>query len=134
MNKNFEGVYIPAEIWMLELPLNDRFYLAIYNAYGKDTIKADEIMSANFSKSTILKIKNRLASKGYIEFIKTPQQAKQFVLDTINKGKTCEWCHHKCYVLHEHHFPISKANGGRETVKICPNCHAVYHAIFREEK
>ena len=41
----------------------------------------------------------------------------------------CLWCKTKTFYLHEHHFPIPKSMGGKETVKICPNCHSEYHAL-----
>lgn len=44
--------------------------------------------------------------------------------------KVCEWCKKKTLILHEHHFPIPKFNGGTETVKICPTCHFEYHLLI----
>lgn len=132
MNRDFKGVWIPKEIWDLNIPLNDKFYLSIYKNTN-DIKTTDEIMLYTVSKSSLLKIKNRLAQHGYIAFIKNPEQAKKFVLEVANTGQTCEWCGRKNYILHEHHYPVSKAHGGTKTVKICPNCHAVYHYVFKED-
>lgn len=131
-NRDFKGVWIPKDIWELNIPINDKFYLSLYKE-NNDIVLTDTIMSNIVSKSSLLKIKNRLAYVGYIEFIKTPEQAKKFVIEVANKGKTCEWCHNKCYVLHKHHYPISKKHKGSKTVNICPNCHTVYHKIFKED-
>ena len=131
-NRDFKGVWIPKEIWELNIPISDKFYLAIYQEQNDIKI-ADEIMLTNISKSSLLKIKNRLSQRGLITYISTPEQAKQFVIDMVNEGQTCEWCHRKNYVLHEHHYPVSKSHGGTKVVKICPNCHATYHYIFKED-
>ena len=39
----------------------------------------------------------------------------------------CQWCGISTSVLHEHHYPIPKIEGGKLTVNICPNCHSEYH-------
>lgn len=55
-------------------------------------------------------------------------EIKDFILD--NEGfQICEWCGIKCHVLHDHHFPIPKREGGKDTVRICGTCHANYHYV-----
>lgn len=44
--------------------------------------------------------------------------------------KRCEWCGKETLVIHDHHFPIPKAAGGKEVVKICPTCHFEYHLLI----
>lgn len=44
--------------------------------------------------------------------------------------KTCEWCGNKVLIIHLHHFPIEKRDGGTKIVKICPNCHCEYHLLI----
>lgn len=39
----------------------------------------------------------------------------------------CEWCNVKTSVLHKHHYPIPKSEGGTDIVNICPNCHHEFH-------
>lgn len=39
----------------------------------------------------------------------------------------CEWCESQTYILHSHHFPIAKKDGGKNTVEICANCHSEFH-------
>lgn len=75
-NRDFKGVWIPKDIWELNIPINDKFYLSLYKE-NNDIVLTDTIMSNIVSKSSLLKIKNRLAYVGYIEFIKTPEQAKK---------------------------------------------------------
>lgn len=55
---------------------------------------------------------------------KTPQS-------DIGLVALCEWCRCNTAWLHAHHFPVSRSDGGTETVDICPNCHAEFHALTR---
>lgn len=56
------------------------------------------------------------------------EDIKESVLENKGKGeKTCEWCGCKTTVLHKHHYPIPKRQGGKETVNICSNCHHEFH-------
>lgn len=41
--------------------------------------------------------------------------------------KVCNWCGCNTLKLHKHHYPISRKDGGTETVSICPNCHNEFH-------
>lgn len=41
----------------------------------------------------------------------------------------CEWCLSTTVRLESHHFPIPRAQGGTETVSICPSCHSEYHFL-----
>lgn len=40
---------------------------------------------------------------------------------------TCSWCGVKTTTMHYHHYPLSKKNGGKNTIPICPNCHHEFH-------
>jgi hypothetical protein len=44
--------------------------------------------------------------------------------------KKCNWCGCNSFRLHSHHYPISKAEGGKEVIDICSNCHLEYHYLF----
>ena len=46
----------------------------------------------------------------------------------------CEWCNCKTVVLHKHHYPIPKSEGGTKTVSICPNCHHEFHYFSKPIK
>jgi len=39
----------------------------------------------------------------------------------------CKWCLQKDVPLVNHHYPIPRAEGGTETVRICRNCHGRAH-------
>jgi phage replication O-like protein O len=55
---------------------------------------------------------------------KRPQQFPRAIA-----GKVCVWCQGTTIKLHKHHFPISRASGGEETISICPNCHVEFHTL-----
>ncbi len=42
----------------------------------------------------------------------------------------CSWCLKDNEMFCSHHFPITKANGGKETVPICVICHKKIHGGF----
>ena len=46
----------------------------------------------------------------------------------------CQWCKCETYVLHKHHYPITKKQGGNETVNICANCHYEFHCLTAKHK
>lgn len=60
------------------------------------------------------------------------EQIKEDVLKEDLDDKICEWCGAKTSILHNHHYPIPKRLGGKEIVKICPNCHSKFHTRERE--
>lgn len=41
----------------------------------------------------------------------------------------CQWCGVSTSVLHKHHYPTPKSEGGTETVAVCPNCHHEFHSM-----
>lgn len=113
---------------------NEKIYLAILNATDFDIGKSDKVMREMVSKPTLIKIKNRLYKSGIIKYnlLTNPEDAKNFTIKNSHNGLLCEWCGKQSYILQEHHFPISKKQGGTNMVKICPNCHYTYHSIFTE--
>lgn len=78
--------------------------------------------------------KQVLKKAGYLVKKKYPQ--KEVVRMIVERDfkrcvpKTCEWCNKKTLILHNHHFPIPKGDGGTEIVKICPTCHFEYHLLI----
>jgi hypothetical protein len=56
---------------------------------------------------------------------KTPTLIK----NKINHLYECSWCLSQSYVIHAHHHPIRKCNGGIQTIKICANCHFEFHYL-----
>lgn len=66
----------------------------------------------------------------------TPEEARSVLTRKTPQGSVglfakCEWCKCQTAWLHAHHYPITRAKGGVLTVKICPNCHAEFHALTR---
>lgn len=41
----------------------------------------------------------------------------------------CAWCAYAGPSMHRHHYPVSAADGGTETIAICPSCHSEFHAL-----
>ena len=83
------------------------------------------------SKKTISIGINLLEKAGYITFVSDNDvvaSLKQKRLQGLGYGKeVCEWCGIYTSVLHKHHYPIPKQDGGTKTVNICPNCHHEFH-------
>ena len=132
--RDFEGIWISKEIWCdKRLTVNQKFYLAIYEQCSKNEIETDEMMKKIASTTTIWSVKKSLKEMGLIDFVTDYEEAKELVLQRKGKGKACEWCGIKTFALQEHHYPIPKSKGGDKTVSICPNCHAEYHLILKDE-
>lgn len=101
-------------------------YAAILKTNTCDPKKLQEGILC-LSEITIKRSIAKLRRLGYIDKAKlTPEQAKEMVLNK-EPMYTCEWCNVKTHILHEHHYPIQKKDGGSDVVKICPNCHCAYH-------
>lgn len=79
-----------------------------------------------------------LKKKKLIEVIEAnPHIVQKFLeskkLDGFGIGKSkCEWCKIKTVTTHNHHFPIHQKDGGKDIVKICPNCHQEYHSLMQK--
>lgn len=54
---------------------------------------------------------------------------KEAVMENKDAGRTCAWCGKKTTVIHKHHYPVPKANGGTQIVEICSDCHAEFHSL-----
>ena len=82
-------------------------------------------------------VKRNLIKLKQLDFITDDMKAeevKEMVISRECENKTCEWCGRDSIVLNEHHYPIPKAEGGTETVSICPNCHYGYHYLVNQVK
>ena len=134
VDRDFKGLWIPKEVWLdTRLSVNEKFYLAMYLQFSKNEIKADRMMAQVASKPTICSIKKTLRELGLMDMITDCEQAKELVLQRKGQGDSCEWCGTKTFALQEHHYPIPRYKGGKETVRICPNCHSEYHLILKDE-
>lgn len=127
-------IFIPKEILKIkELSVNEKLYISCYYIYDKNIKKVDEYFKAIITKQGLLNIKKKLSLLDYIKIKK--KSSNELKIETIkksHKGSKCDWCGQECYVLQEHHYPISAKNGGKEIVKICPNCHYTFHKLEAE--
>lgn len=118
-----------------KLTSNEKLYLELYNNADGNIRKVDLIMSDSLSYLGISQIKNHLSALGLVSIPEklATEEAKEFAINNSHKGFVCEWCGQQSYMLHEHHYPIPRCNGGTDTVHICPNCHSAYHDVCDEE-
>ena len=113
MDRDFKGVWIPYE----DMQKYGSRLAILRNAYLSD--------APNLTKYQI-----REARKTIPRLNLTPEKIKERVLRG-NGSKQCEWCNAFTYQLEEHHYPISRKNGGTDVVNICGKCHSDYHHIER---
>ena len=127
------NIFIPKELMRYKkLKTNEKIYLAAYLNYDNNIEKANDYVKQMISNTSVCNIRKKLIKLGYIQIpqSKNPIEAKQLTIENSHKGSICEWCKNECYVLQEHHYPIPKRLGGKNIVKICPNCHYTFHKIF----
>lgn len=101
---------------------------AVFLKYWKNSDKRLQDIFPFWSYRQIRRIINKLKKKGIISINYDPEKIKQKVISK-NGNLVCEWCNNKSYSLQDHHYPIPKKNGGKDTVKICGTCHSDYHSI-----
>lgn len=126
-------IFIPLELLRnKKLTANEKIYIATYYGFKKDINKTDNYMRLN--KIQLWKIKKKLFELGFLKVKeKNIKTLKEQTILKSHKGKKCEWCGKKCYILQDHHFPVSAKDGGKEIVKICPNCHYTFHKLESEK-
>lgn len=87
----------------------------------------------NRTKKSILDYLKELQNNNYI-IIKTLE--KDYIVSLLKNKKmqglghgnlVCCWCGVNTTTMHSHHYPVSKKDGGKETIEICPNCHHEFH-------
>lgn len=79
------------------------------------------------SISTVSIILNRLSNKGYLDIVTIADDEAMAELDK-NYRHGCLSCGSKDR-LHEHHYPIRKKDGGKQTVTLCFHCHSKFHEM-----
>ena len=116
----------------IELGVKSAFILSVTEQKGTtDLNKIADVADGIMSEFTVRRCLEKLKKHGYIADNKldlAPEKIKQMVLEG-EKTETCEWCNQKVYLLQEHHYPVPRRKGGKEIVKICPNCHVSFHNI-----
>jgi hypothetical protein len=115
-----------------ELVARSNFKTALVFAVIKQDVTCDPKEISQTTSLSIKRVKESikwLTENYYIEAsASTPEQLKRMVIE-CNKSEVCEWCGDKVFMLHEHHYPIPKREGGEDTVRICPNCHSTFHQL-----
>jgi hypothetical protein len=139
MSENQKGYYaiIPANVrYDKGLKANEKLLygeiVSLCNDLGSCTYSNDYFSKLfDTNKETVSRWLSNLQKNQYIEIIKEVgivDKLKQKNLQGLGFGtEICLWCKIKTSVLHQHHYPVPKSEGGTETVGICPNCHHEYH-------
>ena len=87
-----------------------------------------------FSEKTIDRYLNKLSKLKLIKIGLSPIEKYNIISSKNLEGRgigsrVCEWCGGSALIMHYHHFPIQKKDGGSETVSICPTCHCEFHSL-----
>ena len=130
--------------WAPAAGCNALVILAYLKVHGEDEpVRLDALAKGTgLSNNTIRReIKRNVLLKAAMDFCESvpwedacrilKQKSPQSFAYPIPHLKKCEWCRSKTLGLHAHHYPTPKAEGGTETVNICPNCHTEFHALTR---
>ena len=84
----------------------------------------------NVSRRSISILLDLLIDKGYITITKGNDKEIFNKLNRLNdRSGGCLFCGYRKSFAHKHHYPIRKADGGTETISICPNCHSEFHLL-----
>ncbi len=135
--ENFDGIWISREILDLKhISIRERMILAMKECdiEWKNYNELGNFLSVQ--PDTAYRCVLNLQRLGYLKTIK---MSKEEIVSTLKNKKNnnnsgigdleCEWCGTKTLVLHEHHYPTPNAEGGKEIVNICPNCHQEFHYL-----
>lgn len=95
----------------------------IINEYENDNDNDND----NENDVSLPTIRERIVQNDPIDPISYKEIKDEIMNNKGNGEKTCEWCGCKTTVLHKHHYPIPKRQGGKEIVNICSNCHHEFH-------
>ena len=131
--RSMGNIFIPKELMKIpELSINEKIYLAAYLNFDNNIFEADNYIRQIVTNATLINIKKHLMKLNYIqnEYISNIEEAKRLTIEKSHKGQICDWCNMESYILQEHHYPIPKIKGGKNIVKICPNCHYTFHKLI----
>lgn len=137
-----DNLFIPhALLRNKELSINEKFYIAIiYNFHSDKYLLSKWMNEKTFSRPLLLRMKHHLRKIGLSDLLElvsptrtSAEDAKEFTIKNSHKGYPCEWCGEESFLLHKHHFPVPRKDGGTEIVNICPNCHSTFHMVYKGE-
>jgi hypothetical protein len=109
----------------------------LYQQTNKRTLNEIQDISEIIQRSTVYtrRLFRRLNKIGFL--VGTKMQDSEIVL--LLKGEKpqllakadlfCEWCKGQTTLIHKHHYPTKKSDGGVDTVSICASCHAEFHGL-----
>ncbi len=124
LSRNFKGVWISRQI------LDDDFFKCVQILEIAQYMTGERAfcnIDWPFLEKNGYVIKKSDCPHAIKEFIissKIPQKYKSKIA-----VRTCSWCEAESCILHAHHFPFKKSQGGIVNVNICPNCHAEFHFL-----
>lgn len=103
---------------------------------GKPIVYGEVQVDLGISEHSYRRWVANLKKHGYINVIRTPhglsisvnKAYKRFGKKVRKLGQPCEWCGRRNLALANHHYPISREDGGTKTVLICVVCHAIFHS------
>lgn len=49
-------------------------------------------------------------------------------------SSNCQWCGTNTTAIERHHFPLTKREGGKKTVRLCPTCHREFHKLSEKNR
>lgn len=124
LEDDINGIIISREM-IKEYGLRDAVNLSLLY-FDSDKIKKLDSVIRELKKKNLIEVmdKNPYVVQMFLESKK---------LDGFGIGKLkCEWCKIKTITTHNHHFPLQQKDGGKDIVKICPNCHQEYHSLMQK--
>ncbi len=114
------GCYLRQELYSLTFSIDDLV----------------EGMLGMYKRSSARSAARRLEVMGFLEKVtRSPYIIKQLLVRDLPAPSEphCPWCKSPTRRTHDHHWPLTRQEGGTETVAICHPCHVDYHAIARRE-
>lgn len=109
--------------------------LAIYDYIMKnkiwtyDSIIKDNPLLCISNKKTIYKKIEKFKKLNILHIEKMNDTEVYNLLNKKNSKKGCLFCGYDKCSLDNHHYPIRTKDGGKDTIKLCPNCHRRFHDL-----
>lgn len=124
MNNDFKGIWIPIKIFHLLKPNFNLVFTVCNHYYFKTKIKYEDWKTlVDFG----LAQKMQFSAQEAKDLVSNKQPQKIMAMPANEK---CDWCKGNTYRLEEHHFPLSRKEGGCSVVGICAQCHDEYHFLI----
>lgn len=141
-HRDFKGVWFPAEVIRdrkLSIVSKKIYVLLLQKAAFEKTIKFETSTSSLseyflISQAEISTGLTLLHKNDYIKLSKIFKSDKAVFNELSgNYSHGCLFCGYNEIGLDKHHYPIRAKEGGTKIIKICPNCHRLFH-LFADHK